>query len=157
MYTPNNRYLKGLKTRKETINMELRLKSGSLQAQVSQLETRHLPPPYQLESSYTITIIDSSEIEGLNYGTEVIDDYLFILGLGKKEQTQYYYLFVHCNTFNKIRLKNGLSKKNFCILFGSEKQSSVEFLPLVSEIIWKNEQLDLSQVYVSGYNSSKIY
>ena len=130
--------------------MELRLNSGCLQAQVSHLETNcleHLPPLYQLESSYTITIIDSSEIEGLPYETEVIDDYLFILGLGKKEQPPYYYLFVHCNTFNKIRLKNGLSKKNFYILLDTEKQSSVEFLPQVSDIIWKNEQLDLSQVY----------
>lgn len=130
--------------------MELRLKSGCLLVQVSNLQINcleHLPPQYQQASSYPITIIDSSEIQGLSNKTQVIDDYLFILGLGKREHSQCHYLFVHCNTFNKIRLKNGLPKRYFCINFSSEKQSPDESLPQISDIIWKNEQLDLSQVY----------
>ena len=98
--------------------MEITIKSGSLIASMSKSNRSYLdwiPPDNiilnSLESNHNhgITIIDSFEINNLEYPTQIIHDYVFIWGLGLVDQS--YYLLVHCNYFNKIRAKFNLSKR----------------------------------------------
>ena len=134
--------------------MEITIKSGSLIASMSKSNRSYLdwiPPDNiilnSLESNHNhgITIIDSFEINNLEYPTQIIHDYVFIWGLGLVDQS--YYLLVHCNYFNKIRAKFNLSKRKYYLSL-SPLPLKLHLHQLTPEsLILKNKNLDLTQVY----------
>ena len=102
--------------------MEIKLHKGCIMAFINNIGnnfTSSIPSEYikkqqeRDKNKYHVTVINSTELKEIDYKNEIIDDELFILGLGRveKDNNDVYYLVVHCNYFNKIRSLYKLKKK----------------------------------------------
>ena len=138
--------------------MEIKLHKGGLVAFIQNINNdfiSNIPNEYikkqqvRDNNKYHITIINSTELKEIEYNSEIIDNELFILGLGKveKNKNEAYYLVVHCNYFNKIRLSFKLKKKNYHITLGFKFNDIHNIDKCLNTIFEKNNNLDLDKIY----------
>jgi len=138
--------------------MEIKLHKGCIMAFINNIGnnfTSSIPSEYikkqqeRDKNKYHVTVINSTELKEIDYKNEIIDDELFILGLGRveKDNNDVYYLVVHCNYFNKIRSLYKLKKKNYHITLGFKFIDIHNVNKDLNSIIEKNNKLDLSKIH----------